>query len=1231
MMVFMGGSRQVVGRLGRWGLLVAAVAPALTVRAAPPPDFDRVIRPLLARRCLVCHGFDASTREAGLRLDERVSATGPTRGGGPPAIVPGDPDASLLVQRVESVDPSFRMPPAPEHDALTPEEVTLVRDWIAAGASYTPPWAWQPIRRRPAPATLDASWPRDDVDRWILAALETRELAPASPADPAVLVRRLSFDLIGLPPAPETVAEFIATPSEAAYRAEVDRLLASPHYGERWARHWLDLVRYAETHGHEFDYPIKYAWQYRDYVVRAFNADVPYDDLLREHIAGDLLERPRRHPESGFNESIIATGFWHLGQGTHAPVDVRADEAERVANQIDVFGKAFLGLTVACARCHDHKFDPITTADYYGLAGFLQGTRRQEAFLDPGGRIAASLPALRMHARTRRAWLNEQMAAWEPAEVTHYLDAAIEVRSGVPLATDRAATPTFVLFEDFDPGSGYDGWTTEGTAFGDGPQTAATIRAYQGDVGAHGVGFVNSHQGRRPPPEGVPANPDGHVGSLTSPPFRIEHRFIHFLIGGGDHAERTCVNLLVDDAVVRTATGRRSNRMHRARFDVREHIGATARIEVVDQETGGWGHVALDHIVFSDEPAWRSPDTRPIATVVAERNCSPTRLARWVRAIADDGRRPAALVGDREPGDPGVLPGAEMFEDFSANTYDGWFVTGVAFGAGPTTAGATRASESFPVPIAAGVAHSGHLASQLQGALRSATFELTHDFIHYHAAGRGGRVRLVIDGYFLDEYNPLLFPGMTLSVDTAARGRRYQWLRQDVSRYRGHRAHIELLDEGDGFLAVDAIVLSASEAAPSRPPDGSLVDGATAARRVTESRDAWAAGTLDAAGAELLSWLLERNLPSPPAAAHDRRRTESRAAFVKTSEAIPTPMRVLASADGTGEDEYVFVRGRHADAGPIVPRRFLASIGGDTQPLITEGSGRAELATRLLDPSNPFVARVIVNRVWQHLFGVGLVPTPDDFGALGTVPTHPELLDELAGWFRDEAGWSIKRLVRRLVTTATYRQSSVPPDAEAAERDPANDWLHHARRRRLEGEAIRDAMLAVSGGLDRTLGGPPVPIHLTEFMTGRGRPGQSGPLDGAGRRSIYQEVRRNFLAPMMLAFDAPVPDSTIGRRTVSNVPAQALMLLNDPFVIARARAWAVRELAERDRTPEQRLERMYMTALARRPSVSERAAGLAFIRARAEENGSPDGTEDVDAWAAFAHVLFNVKEFIFVR
>jgi hypothetical protein len=272
----------------------------------------------------------------------------------------------------------------------------------------------------------------------------------------------------------------------------------------------------------------------------------------------------------------------------------------------------------------------------------------------------------------------------------------------------------------------------------------------------------------------------------------------------------------------------------------------------------------------------------------------------------------------------------------------------------------------------------------------------------------------------------------------------------------------------------------------------------------------------------------------------------------------------------------------------------------------------------------------MVNRVWHHLMGRGIVPSTDNFGVLGQTPTHAELLDHLAIQFQRE-GWSVKRLIRAILLSSTYQMAS-HADERGEQLDPQNLLWRRAMIRRLEGEAVRDAILAVSGRLDRTQFGPSVPVHLTPFMQGRGRPA-SGPLDGNGRRSIYLSIRRNFLSPMMLAFDSPIPFNTIGRRNVSNVPVQALILMNDPLVAEQAKVWAMALLADKNQTTDNRLTRLYEQAFSRLPTGDERSAAIAFISQQATEYGlsAEQAASDARVWADLCHVMYNVKEFVFLQ
>ena len=380
---------------GHWGKGSAVFAEEKSIVqskeiAAKVEFFEKKVRPVLVEHCQKCHGPEK--QEGEFRIDSRSSIL---RGGETgPAINLESPAESELLLAINYDPDGYQMPPDKK---LSPEEIGAITKWIQEGAIWpksetvdqvgqsskfvlrTDHWSLQPIIRPAVPDVKQGDWPRSPIDRFILAKLEKAGLKPSGPANRSVLARRLYFDLIGLPPTPEQLDQFLNDSAPDAYEQLVERLLASPHYGERWARHWLDLVRYAETYGHEFDYEISHTFHYRDYVIRAFNEDIPFDQFALEHFAGDLLEHPRYRADVDENESVLATGFFWMGQGKHSPVDIRAEQCDLIDNQIDVLSKAFLGTSVACARCHDHKFDPISIKDYYALSGVMESSRRHYA------------------------------------------------------------------------------------------------------------------------------------------------------------------------------------------------------------------------------------------------------------------------------------------------------------------------------------------------------------------------------------------------------------------------------------------------------------------------------------------------------------------------------------------------------------------------------------------------------------------------------------------------------------------------------------------------------------------------------------------------------------------------------------------------------------------------------------------------------------------------------------
>jgi hypothetical protein len=341
--------------------------------------------------------------------------------------------------------------------------------------------------------------------------------------------------------------------------------------------------------------------------------------------------------------------------------------------------------------------------------------------------------------------------------------------------------------------------------------------------------------------------------------------------------------------------------------------------------------------------------------------------------------------------------------------------------------------------------------------------------------------------------------------------------------------------------------------------------------------------------------------------------------------ALPAEPFGMLAAEDDPHNLKIFLRGNHLNPGEEAPRGFLQVLAGD-KAKYSRGSGRLDLAEALFSPENPLTARVMVNRIWQHHFGEGLVRTVDNFGKSGARPSHPELLDYLASRFR-ESGWSVKAMHREMVLSSAYRMASVAVE-HAFEIDPDNQLLSHMRVKRLEGEAIRDAILSVSGSLNPAVYGPSVRPNISAYQDGRGKP-ESGPLDGAGRRSVYIEVRRNFITPLFLAFDYPLPSTTIGRRSISTVPSQALMLMNNEFVASEASKWASRVI-ERYRDTNSRLDSMFLVAYGRLPDSADRARIEKFLSEQASHYPG-NASSDVRVWADLAHVIFNSKEFIFIR
>src|ERR1700722_3690889 len=874
------------------------------IAAADPAGlefFESKIRPVLVDNCYPCHSQQSAKDKGGLLLDSR---DGLLKGGDTgPAIKPGDLEESLLIKAVRYTDDKLRMPP--KNKKLSAEQIAALEAWVKMGApvprsaatgvgavesireNARAHWAFQPIHDPKVPIVKNKHFVRTPVDNFILSRLEAAHLPLSPGADKRTLIRRATFDLIGLPPTPGEVAAYEADKSPEAFARVVDRLLASPRYGERWGRHWLDVARYADTKGYVFEedrhYP--YAYTYRDYVIRAFNEDLPYDQFIKEQIAADLL------PDAGDKRSLAALGYLTLGRRFVNNINDIIDD------RIDVVCRGTMGLTVSCARCHDHKFDPIPSRDYYSLYGVFASSKEPE-----------EEPLLGIEAPAK---------AREEYEAEH--KKRVEKRA---------------LFR-------------EGKEW----EMAAQLRSQSGDY------LLAAYEAQH-----TTNKPDADAAA---------------------HAHK------------------------------------------------------LD----------------------------PDVLRRWI----------AGLDGWRKSQQPIFAP---------------WF----AF--------AALADNDFPTR-----------AKDL--ALK---FNANQD-----AA---------------DPINPLLARAFAGEPPASMK---------DVAERYG-----KIFNDIDKSW-VDTLAQTNS-AAPQALPD----DAQEALRQILYAADA---------PANVLHSEFDRLYDVPTG---QKLRELQRHIEELDATSPGAPPRAMALVDRPDpHDTHIFIRGNSGNEGPEAPREFLQVLSGPDRQPFRKGSGRLELAEAIASRDNPLTARVLVNRVWLHHFGSGLVATPSDFGLRSDPPTHPELLDYLASRFMDD-GWSIKKLHRLIMLSATYQQSS-ENNVACAKVDPNNQLLWRMNRQRLEFEPMRDTLLAVSGKLDLTPGGHAVDI-----------------IDPAStRRTVYGYVDRQNLPNLFRAFDFASPDSSSPRRFYTTVPQQALFMMNSPFVIEQATNLVNRADFKAASTDGQRLRLLYQWAYQRDPSREE--------------------------------------------
>lgn len=1172
-------------------ILLGFAALGASALAADAPDFQAEVRPVLSRHCFKCHGPDDKARKSKLRLDTVEGATREAKSGAI-AVVPGKPDESELLVRIFSTDEDEAMPPPEMKKELTAQQKDILKRWIAAGAEYKPHWSFA------APKQAQPTGTGHPIDAFIGAKLSTAGLALSPEADRATLLRRVSYDLTGLPPAPKDVDAFINDSAPGAYERVVDRLLASPQYGERWARRWLDLARYADTNGYEKD-RMRNIWPYRDWVVRALNADMPFDEFTIEQIAGDLLPSATR-------DQLIATGFHRNTmlneEGGIDPLEFRY---HAMADRVATTGSTWLGLTLGCAQCHTHKYDPVTHREYFQIMAFLDNADEPDLDLPPddaekqlkqraarAAKLIADLPNRWPVDDTPVAWETPQ--PWLVQSSTRHDPRTLEDHSVLFSMPGPETETAWFVFET----------------------TASTIDRIRLEALTDDT-LPNKGPGRTAHGNFVLNEITVHIAPLAEPEKQFES--VQIVAAEADAEQDGFPVAAAFDGKKETgwavqATGKPVNTQKTAIFRLKEPIkvpgGALVSV-TLDQSYGQQHTIGRARISFGAA----APDVKPLAE--RRKEALEKRFTSWL------GERQAAIVQ--------------------------W-----------TPLRPASATSNLPL-----------LATQPDGSIFASGDISKTDTYDLKFTGLPAKITAVRLEALPDDRLPAHGPGLTYyegpkgdfflgEFQAMADGRPVKFTRATESYARNAMGKSN--------------PVSASLAA-----DGDPQTGWSCAERMGEAHEAVFIPTEPITASELnIKMMFGRHYACSLGRFRISITSDSREAKAST---LPSSLRDLLLLPSLADEQLARLREHFLLSAPELtastkeirelqqppswqttlvmrerpaenPRAtFIHNRGEFTQPTDKVEPGvlsvlnplpadaprnRLAFARWLVSHENPLTARVVVNRAWAAFFGRGIVKTTDDFGFQGEMPTHPELLDWLAVEFMKQ-GWSMKKLHRLIVTSATYRQSAKILPEQAA-KDPDNKLLSHFQRTRLEAEMIRDGALSAANLLSLKMGGPPVKPPQAEGVSevAYGNPKWEAAA-GADRyrRSLYTFVKRTAPFALYNTFDAPTGEACIVRRDVSNTPLQALTLLNDVVFIESAQALG-KQLAAVSGPDDERIREAYRRVLARAPRTEEMPLILTFLatqRQRLEAGeliavslGGPNATKEAAVWTALARALFNLDE-----
>jgi hypothetical protein len=1187
------------------GLLVAAAwtSAAPAPKAAVAFDFQRDIRPILSDKCFHCHGPDAAERKGGrkgvgLRLDTAEGIVADL-GDGRRAVVPGQPQKSLLLQRVTTTDPDDVMPPPKLGKKLTPREVELLTAWVKSGAKFAGHWAYEKPRRPVKPviskevisALLAKAGNKSaaavtqslitnyssPVDAFILQRLAKDGLLPQPEADRYALARRVALDLTGLPPSIAEVDAYVADKEPKAYERFVDLQLAKPGYGEHWARMWLDLARYADSAGYADD-PPRVIWAYRDYVINAFNRNLPFDQFTLEQIAGDLLENPT-------DEQLNGTAF-HRNTMTNNEGGTNDEEWRNAAivDRVNTTFAVWMGTSMACAQCHTHKYDPISQREYYQLFAFLNQTedadKRDESpllsfFTDEQRRQRTTweteLAALEAKFKAPSAEVVAGADKWAKAFPVQ-LDwsapkpGAAKAASGAALAA-RDDGSVFVAKND----AAKDNFTVELTVTAAQKLTALRLEAL--------------------PDDKLPGKGPGHaagnfvvtrVRASILPPAESKGPTARFV-----RIDLPAKNQFLQLAEVQVFSGGENVALKGEAKQSSTYMNAAASRANDGKTDGEYDKGSVAHTEAQDNPWWEV-DLKEARVL--------ERIVVWNRAEAGErlkGFRVVALDADRK-----------VVWEKAGND-------------------APKKDAAFAMNGAREIKFNTAIADFVQ-----ANFD-AENVLNDDAPKRDRTRGWAVGGATGQPHTLTLIAA--LPVDIPAGSRVSVTLEQQSATAKATLGHFRL-----------GLTADAKAAEFARTP--AAIVSTLASSRALNTED-WSLNALPPNDRAKVVDYFARNLAPELKQARDQH-----AALTKSLadlKPMTVPIYRELAADKRRKTQ-VQIRGNWQNLGEETTEAVPAAW----HPLPKDAPrNRLTLAKWLVDENNPLTARVVANRYWEAIFGTGLVRTSEEFGAQGELPSHPELLD----WLATELvalKWDTKQFLRLLVTSQAYRQSSkVTP--EALEKDPDNRLLSRGPRLRLTAEMVRDQALAVSGLLSGKMFGPSVrPTRPSAGLSAA----FGGALDWATsagedryRRGLYTEWRRTSPYPSMATFDAPSREVCSVRRNRTNTPLQALVTMNDPVYVETAQALARRMVKEGGATDADKARHGFRLALARPPSDMELAklvklhadsvAEFAKDKAKAASLATdplgplPAGMEvtDLAAWTTVANVLLNLDETLMKR